>query len=217
VPTGGLHRALMAAAARDPKLAAPAQYVDALLTSFAQGPSYQARQLFVPIALGMLAGVGQELTGAQQQQLWAALRQLAQDEVPSVRQALAAAVAPLQQQQQQQQYAPDAGAAPCEQEGSTGEGQAAVQPPAPAAAQQQQQPQQHEAEEGGTGPCDYRAPLATVSLVSKQHVDKGGPCSGLDAGGGVTAMAGTPAAPVEESVLKLRDCQQMRELLDLLA
>jgi hypothetical protein len=210
----------MAAAARDPKLAAPAQYVDALLTCFAQGPTYQARQLFVPIALSMLAGVGQALSAGQQQQLWAALRQLAQDEVSSVREALAAAVAPLQQQQQQQQqqHMPDAaaGGSPCEQENGPGIGQGTPQPPAAAVTQQQEQQQQQQQEGGGTGACDYRAPLATVSLVSKQVQDKCGPRPGPVAGDGVTPMTGM-FAPVEESVLQLRDCQQMRELLQLLA
>ena len=77
------------AAALDPKKAQPGHWVESLVWAFGHGKSYQLRQLFVPMALGTLAKAGGKLAGWQQQQLWETLRELAQDEVPTVRASVA--------------------------------------------------------------------------------------------------------------------------------
>ena len=99
----------------DPLCVGPGLYVDALVDRFARAPSFQGRQLFVAIALGLLANAAPLLPERKRRLIVAALQELARDGVGGVRvvaegaaaalQAAAAEAQQLAQQQQQQQPA----------------------------------------------------------------------------------------------------------------
>jgi hypothetical protein len=80
----------------DPLSVGPALYVDCLVQRFARAGSFQGRQLFVTIALGLLAHAAPLLPRRKLRMVTRALKALAADPVASVRVAVDCAAAALQ-------------------------------------------------------------------------------------------------------------------------
>jgi hypothetical protein len=74
-----------APAGLDPLCVAPSQYVDSLIDRFARSSTFQGRQLFVAMSLGLLAHAAPLLPVKKREMVTAALEALARDEVSSVR------------------------------------------------------------------------------------------------------------------------------------
>jgi hypothetical protein len=81
-----------------PAHAAPHQYLPVLVEYFGCSSSHQQRQLFVPLAMGLLACCHKCLSCSQQAVLLDRLEALAHDSVPGVRYAVAAALADVRVQ-----------------------------------------------------------------------------------------------------------------------
>lgn len=123
-----------------PAHAAPHQYLPVLVQYFGCSSSHQQRQLFVPLAMGLLASCHKCLSCSQQAVLLDRLEALAHDSVPGVRYAVAAALADVRVQaaaltgQQPQLGVPAAGSVQTEQHHDSQ--QQAAEPEAFAATQQ---------------------------------------------------------------------------------
>lgn len=123
-----------------PAHAAPHQYLPVLVQYFGCSSSHQQRQLFVPLALGLLASCHKCLSCSQQAVLLDRLEALAHDSVPGVRYAVATALADVRVQAAaltgQQPHLGGAAAGGVQTEQQHDSQQQAAEPEASAATQQ---------------------------------------------------------------------------------